>query len=155
MLAFVRDVVGSAELAEEVMSDAMVAVWLSASRYRGESRVVTWVLSIAHHKALDALRRRGLGHVALETVAELHAGDGASSDELLRFEDRFTLDLALRALSAEHRTVLQLMYGFGCSQAEIATIIGRPVATVKTRVFYAKRRLRDQLERNAAAEELA
>jgi RNA polymerase sigma-70 factor (ECF subfamily) len=96
-----------------------------------------------------------LGHIALETLPELQTGHGASSDELLRFEDRFALDLALRALSAEHRTVLQLMYGFACSHAEIATIVGCPVATVKTRVFYAKRRLRDQLERSAAAEELA
>src|ERR1022692_4605559 len=68
VLAFVRDVVCSAELAEEVSSDAMIAVWSSAVRYRGESRVLTWVLGIAHHKAVDALRRRGVGQIALDTL---------------------------------------------------------------------------------------
>jgi len=155
VLAFVRDVVCSPELAEEVTSDTMIAVWRSAARYRAQSRVLTWVLGIAHHKAVDALRRKRVAHLRLDMLPEI--GDRAlyPLDELLRFEERFALDLALRALSAEHRTVLQLMYGFGCSQAEIADIVGCPVATVKTRVFYAKRRLRDELDRAAAAEELA
>jgi RNA polymerase sigma-70 factor (ECF subfamily) len=55
--AFVRDVVVPNELTDEVVSDTMIAVWCSAARFRGQSRVATWLLGIAHHKALDALRR--------------------------------------------------------------------------------------------------
>ncbi len=154
--AFVRDVVVSNELTDEVVSDTMIAVWGSAARFRGQSRVATWVLGIAHHKALDALRRAGRPHVPLDSLPERDCrGDGDPADELLRLEHRFALDQALRALSTEHRTVLQLMYGFGCTHAEIAAIVGCPVATVKTRVFYAKRNLRDRLGRAHAAEELA
>lgn len=154
--AFVRDLVDSHDIADEVVADTMIAVWRSAARFRGQSRVATWVLGIAHHKALDALRRAGHAHVPLDSIPESgyrYASDRA--DELLHLEDRFALDLALRALSAEHRAVLQLMYGFGCSHAEIAAIVGCPVATVKTRVFYAKRNLRAALDRARAAEELA
>jgi RNA polymerase sigma-70 factor (ECF subfamily) len=154
--AFVRDIVVSNELTDEVVSDTMIAVWHAAARFRGQSRVATWVLGIAHHKALDALRRAGRPHVPLDSVPESDfQGAGGPVDELLRLEDRFAFDLALRALSTGHRTVLQLMYGFGCTHAEIAAIVGCPVATVKTRAFYAKRHLRAELDRAHTAEELA
>lgn len=152
VLAFVRDIVGSREIAEEVTSDAMIAVWTSAKRYRGGSRVLTWVFGIAHHKALDAVRRVASRQLALQALPIFATDTIDPVDELLLLEDRLMLDLALRALSADHRTVLQLMYGFGCSQAEIAEIVDCPVATVKTRVFHAKRRLRDELARAAAGE---
>jgi RNA polymerase sigma-70 factor (ECF subfamily) len=155
VLAFVRDIVVSPELAEEVAGDTMVALWRSARDYRGESRVLTWLLGIAHHKAIDALRRRGVARFALDALPPRADLAARHPDELLGIEDRFALDLALRALSSEHRTVLELMYGFGCSQAEIAAIMRCPLATVKTRAFYAKRRLRAELTRAAAAEKLA
>jgi RNA polymerase sigma-70 factor (ECF subfamily) len=152
VLAYVRDVVHVAELAEEVTSDVMVAVWKSAARYGGRARVITWVLGIAHHKSLDALRRRGLASVPLDET--LPDGEIARAPEaaFLALEDSSRLEDALGTLSAEHRAVLQLMYAFGCSQNEIAGIVACPVATVKTRVFYAKRRLRDALERMHTAE---
>jgi RNA polymerase sigma-70 factor (ECF subfamily) len=154
VLAFVRDIVGSAELAEEAAGDAMIAVWRSAPTFGDRSRVSTWVLAIAHHKALDAVRRRGHATVPFDDLAQRLPHDPDPADELVRAEDRSTFERAIGALSPEHRTVLQLMFGFECSQAEIAAIVGCPVATVKTRAFYAKRRLREQLDRTAA-EELA
>jgi RNA polymerase sigma-70 factor (ECF subfamily) len=116
--------------------------------------VLTWVLSIAHHKAVDALRRREAAPVPFDLRA-IPSRAERPEDPLARIDDRLALDLALRALSREHRTVLQLMFGFDCSQSEIADIVGCSVATVKTRVFYAKRRLRDELERAMATQELA
>jgi RNA polymerase sigma-70 factor (ECF subfamily) len=155
VIAFAADIVGSTEISEEVAGDTMVAVWQSAHRFRGRSRVVTWVLGIAHHKAIDALRRRPPDHVLLTSLPDFPASEPGPHEELLRWEERFTLDLALRSLSLEHRTVLQLMYGFGCSQAEIAEITGCPIATVKTRVHYAKRRLRAARAPSAATGEPA
>jgi RNA polymerase sigma-70 factor (ECF subfamily) len=155
VLAFVRDIVDSAELAEEIAGDAMIAVWRSAPTFRRRSRVMTWVLGIAHHKALDALRRRGVECVALEALADRAAPEPGPQERLERIDDRTALDDALRSLSLEHRTVLQLVYGFDCTHAEIATIVGCPIATVKTRLFYAKRNLRERMARDAHAEELA
>jgi RNA polymerase sigma-70 factor (ECF subfamily) len=152
VLAYVRDIVHAPELAEEVASDVMVAVWKSAARYAGRARVVSWVLGVAHHKAIDALRRRGDAFVPLDDVVERTDATDSPEATFIALEDRARLDDALFALSVEHRAVLQLMYAFGCSQNEIAEIVACPVATVKTRVFYAKKRLREELERMRCAE---
>ena len=116
---FVGDLVRDESLAEELTSDVMVEVWRSAGKFGGRSQARTWVFGIAHHKAIDALRKR--------------------RTTLVR------LDEALASLSAEHRAVLELTYVEGFSQKEIADIVDCPLATVKTRAFYAKQRLRDAL----------
>ena len=65
---FVRDLVRDDGLAEELTSDVMVEVWRSAGKFGGRSRARTWVFGIAHHKAIDALRRRKLPTLPLETL---------------------------------------------------------------------------------------
>ncbi len=148
---FVRDLVRDDGLAEELTSDVMVEVWRGAGKYGGRARVRTWVFGIAHHKAIDALRRRRTATVPLDELLGVPAPDGESPEEVaLRAADRERLDAALATLSAEHRAVLELTYVEGFAQAEIAEIVSCPVATVKTRAFYAKQRLRDALA--AAAE---
>jgi RNA polymerase sigma-70 factor (ECF subfamily) len=155
VLAFVREMVHAPDLAEEVASDVMVAVWKSAARYAGRSRVMSWVLGIAHHKAVDALRRRGDSFAPIDQLLPSDAISDAPEAMLIALEDRTSLDRALLSLSPQHRAVLQLMYAFDCSQNEIADIVACPLATVKTRVFYAKRNLRAELERMNAAQGLA
>jgi len=98
------------------------------------------------------LRRRGDAFVPLDDVVERTDATDSPEATFIALEDRARLDDALFALSVEHRAVLQLMYAFGCSQNEIAEIVACPVATVKTRVFYAKKRLREELERMRCAE---
>ena len=142
---FVRDLVRDDGLAEELTSDVMVEVWRSAGKYGGRSRARTWLFGIAHHKAIDALRKRRIVTVPLDAM--LGAADGGEGPEgaALRAADRRRLDAALATLSAEHRAVLELTYVEGFSQKEIAEIVDCPIATVKTRAFYAKGRLRDAL----------
>jgi len=154
VLAFVRDLVPEPAAAEEVAGDVMVAVWRGARRFGGRSRVSTWMLGIAHNKAIDLRRRRRLAEFPLDDAAPIPGGDDPAAI-IVRSTDRATLDAAVATLSPEHREVLQLMYGFDCTQAEIAQIAGIPVATVKTRVFYAKRRLRDALDAHQNAEHIA
>ena len=129
---FVRDLVRDDGLAEELTSDVMVEVWRGAGRFAGRSRVRTWVFGIAHHKAIDDLADQPSTTAGPEAAA-LHAAE------------RDQLEAALASLSAEHRAVLELTYVGGFSQKEIAEVVGCPVATVKTRAFYAKGRLRDAL----------
>jgi RNA polymerase sigma-70 factor (ECF subfamily) len=142
---FVRDLVRDEGLAEELTSDVMVDVWRSAGRYGGRSRVRTWVFGIAHHKAIDALRRRRLPTVPLDDALEIPSLLDGPDATAMHNADRAQLDAALRTLTPEHRAVLQLTYLEGFSQHEIAEVVGCPVATVKTRAFYAKQRLRDAL----------
>jgi len=142
---FVRDLVRDDGLAEELTSDVMVEVWRSAGKFGGRSRVRTWVFGIAHHKAIDALRKRRATLVPLDEL--LGAASDAETPETaaLRADERRRLDDALASLSADHRAVLELTFVEGFSQKEIAEIVACPLATVKTRAFYAKQRLRDAL----------
>src|SRR6202161_1615625 len=70
---FVRDLVRDDGLAEELTSDVMVEVWRNAGRFSGRSRARTWVFGIAHHKAIDALRKRRATLVPLDELAGVAA----------------------------------------------------------------------------------
>lgn len=142
---FVRDLVRDDGLAEELTSDVMVQVWRSAGKYAGRSRARTWLFGIAHHKAIDALRRRRAATVPLDALLGAASTLESPEDAALRAADRQRLETALTTLSAEHRAVLELIYVEGFSQQEISEIVDCAVATVKTRAFYAKQRLRDAL----------
>lgn len=142
---FVRDLVRDDGLAEELTSDVMVEVWRSAGKFGGRSRARTWVFGIAHHKAIDALRKRRPAVVPLDEVAGMAGDDAGPEAAALRSDERRMLERALASLSPEHRAVVELTFIEGFSQKEIAEIVGCPVATVKTRAFYAKQRLRDAL----------
>ena len=136
------------ETAEELTDDVLVEVWKYASRFHGRSKPSVWVFGIAYHKAMDALRRRK------PPVLDLHAVESAPDEQrpapetaAIRESVRSEVATALATLSAEHRAVLVLTFGHGYGYAEIAQIVGCPVNTVKTRMFYAKKRLKETLER--------
>ena len=142
---FVRDLVRDDGLAEELTGDVMVQVWRGAQSYSGRSRVRTWVFGIAHHRAIDALRRRRTATIDLDAALGLAGASDEPETELLRAYDRERIERALGELSPEHRAVVELTFVEAFSQAEIAEIAGCPVGTVKTRLFYAKERLRNAL----------
>ena len=127
---------------DEVLNDVMWVVWQNAGAFRGDARVTTWALGIAtlkSHRA-RALQRRDLRR------AELHEFDEAVAAPADLDRD---LAGALAQLSDEHRDALELTYYFGYSCAEIARLCGCPVGTVKTRLFHARRRLREFLDARA------
>ena len=150
LLGLVRD----PQTAEELTGDTMLDVWKGASRFRGQSKVSTWIFGIAHHKAIDALRRRVPEHIELGELAGVE--DASPCPESAALADSFRRGLtdALGELTPEHRAVLELTFTNGCSQAEIAAIVGCPVNTVKTRVFYAKQQLRRIFERRGVRREM-
>jgi RNA polymerase sigma-70 factor (ECF subfamily) len=127
----------------EVINDTFWSVWQSASQFRGASRVSTWVMAIAYRRALKALRDRrgGLAHAEGE-----HGLDRlAAADAIEVAEQRELLDLALSSLPIEQRVALELTHYLGHSCEEIAAIMDCPVNTVKTRMFHARRKLRQIL----------
>lgn len=150
LIGLVRD----AQLAEELTGDVMLDVWRGAARFRGTSKVSTWIFGIAHHKAVDALRRSKPETIELHTLVS--TSDSSAGPEELVLEDRFRRELAdaMSELTPEHRAVLELTFVHGCSQAEIAAIVDCPVNTVKTRVFYAKQQLRRIFERRGVRREM-
>lgn len=140
---FLQRMLRGTTVVEEVINDTMMVVWQRAQRYNGASRVSTWIFGIAYRKALKALAALDQP-VELEPDREPH-DDRAVGAELLRHEVRALLEQALAKMSAEQRAVVELTYFHDCPYREIAEIMGCPVETVKTRMFYARRRLRDLL----------
>ena len=134
------------DLAGEVLQDTLLAVWQGARSFRGDSRVVTWLLGIVHNQAMNAIRRRSLYVVDLETMEAAHAAGGQPDDEAQALERQATLARALARLSVEHRSVVELVFYQELSLAEVAKVCGCPVGTVKSRLSYAKAHLRRALE---------
>jgi RNA polymerase sigma-70 factor, ECF subfamily len=133
--------VGDEALAEDLLSEVFLDVWRQAASFEGRSSVSTWLLAIARYKALSARRRRADAELDEATVSLVP--DMADDPEVaLQKKNRAeALRQSLVQLSPEHREVIDLVYYHGKSLKEVAEIVGINEATVKTRVFYARKRL--------------
>jgi RNA polymerase sigma-70 factor (ECF subfamily) len=128
-------------LADDLLSDVFLDVWRKATSFERRSSVSTWLLAIARHKALSARRRRT--DVELNAQLASTVADPADNPELvLQKKNREELlRHSLARLSPEHGEVIDLTYYHGKSIKEVAEIIGINEATVKSRTFYARKRL--------------
>jgi RNA polymerase sigma-70 factor, ECF subfamily len=133
--------VGNETVAEDLLSEVFLDVWRQAGRFEGRSSVATWLMSIARFKALSARRRRT--EAELDEKIETTVADTASDPEAaLQEKNRGELlRQALTRLSPEHREVIDLVYYHEKSVDEVAEILAVPPATVKTRMFYARKKL--------------
>jgi RNA polymerase sigma-70 factor (ECF subfamily) len=138
---FVLRIVRDAALAEDTVSETFIDAWQYAGRYEGRASVSSWLIGIARHRALDAARRRPAE--SLECDAAQNAVDPAPDPEaeLGRKDTGAAVRGALAALSREHAEIIDLVYYQEKSIREIAEILGIPENTVKTRMFYARKRL--------------
>jgi RNA polymerase sigma-70 factor (ECF subfamily) len=137
--------VGNVDVAQELATDVFVEVWKKAGTFRGESKVSTWMFGIARFKALTRLRKTSVTEVDVDDAGPL-ADPGEQPDEALaRDRVRARITRALGQLSADHREVMELTFFQGCAYPEIAELVGCPVNTVKTRMFHARKQLRELL----------
>ena len=138
--------VGDEALAEDLLSNVFLDVWRHAAKFEVRSSVSTWLLAIARHKAMSALRRRTNDPLDDEIMAEIP--DNADSAEVIlqKQDDIAVLRQCLTQLSPGHREIIDLVYYHEKSIAEVAEIIGAPQNTVKTRMFYARKRVTELLE---------
>jgi len=137
--------VGDVALAEDVLSDVFLDVWRQAAAFEARSSVSTWLLAIARYKALSARRRRT--DPELDEKIASSVADTADDPEVV-LQKKTRADLlrhALTRLSPEHGEVIDLVYFHGKSVKEVAEIVGIGEATVKTRMFYARKKLADLL----------
>jgi RNA polymerase sigma-70 factor, ECF subfamily len=133
------------DLAEEVINDTLLVVWNSAERFRGDSRVSTWIVGIAYRRALKSIRRRrSFELLELEATDALVGVDGVQACETQEW-----IEEALQTLPIEQRMCLELAYVLGHSCEEISVITSCPVNTVKTRLYHARRKLSTLLPRLA------
>jgi RNA polymerase sigma-70 factor (ECF subfamily) len=132
--------------AEDLVSEVFLDVWRQAAKFEGRAAASTWMLGIARFKALSALRRKPEQELDEETAAAIEDRSDDPEVALAKKDKGAVLRDCLTALSAEHREVVDLVYYHEKSVEEVARIVGIPEATVKTRMFYARRKLSELLK---------
>jgi RNA polymerase sigma-70 factor (ECF subfamily) len=130
-------ITGDRATAEDVVQEAFLGAWRNAARYAdARGSVKTWLLSIVHHRAIDAVRRR-------RPTAELPESEGLVPEPLVIPDtwteisaalDRDSVRAALDMRPAVQRNAIELAYFGGLTQSEIAARTGVPLGTVKGRM---------------------
>jgi RNA polymerase sigma factor (sigma-70 family) len=144
MMAYALNLTQNGAMAEDVVQDSLIAVWRSAGRFRREGRVIAWLLGIVHHTAMKALRHP---HQPIsEGMAEMLVAADPSPEEQVEVDERAAwVRRGLQSLSPNHRAALELVFYQGMSLADAADVCGCPLGTIKSRLSYARRYLRDVL----------
>jgi RNA polymerase sigma-70 factor (ECF subfamily) len=127
--------------AEDVIGEVFLDVWRQANRFEGRSAVSTWLIAIARFKALSMLRKRREDGLDDETAELIEEPSDDPELALAKVDKGEKLRRCLAGLSREHREVIDLVYYHEKSVEEVAHIIGIPENTVKTRMFYARKKL--------------
>jgi RNA polymerase sigma-70 factor, ECF subfamily len=133
-------------IAEELTNEVFLEVWRNAATFEGKASATTWLLSIAHHRAASSLRRRREEGWNEEEASQIP--DLADDPEvaLQKTDKAAMLRRCLNQLSPEHREVIDLVYYHERSINEVSSIVGVPESTVKTRMFYARKRISELLK---------
>jgi RNA polymerase sigma-70 factor (ECF subfamily) len=143
---FVLRFVGDPGRAEDLISEVFLDVWRQAGRFEARSQVSTWLLAIARFKALSALRRRPDEELDDETAQAIEDTGDTPEVAMQKKDTSAVLRQCMTKLSAEHREIIDLVYYHEKSVEEVAGIVGVPENTVKTRMFYARKRLGELLK---------
>jgi RNA polymerase sigma-70 factor (ECF subfamily) len=143
---FVLRLVRDESVAEDLISEVFLDVWRQAGRFEGRSQVSTWLLAIARFKALSALRRRPDEELDDEAAEAIEDPSDDPEVALDKKDKSAAIRKCLEKLSAEHREIIDLVYYHEKSVEEVAQIVGIPENTVKTRMFYARKRLAELLK---------
>ncbi len=143
---FVLRLVRDQTKAEDLISEVFLDVWRQAGKFEARSAVSTWLLAIARYKALSALRRRPDEELDDEAAAAIEDPGDDPETALTKKDKGEILRKCLTALSPEHREIIDLVYYHEKSVEEVAEIVGIPGNTVKTRMFYARKRLSELLK---------
>lgn len=142
---FLTQLLRQPDAIEEALNDTLLIVWQRADSFDGRSKLSTWIFGIAYRKGLKALSRQDLP-VDDEGVPEAADTGPGPEQQLGQVQLRERLREAMGELSPEHRAVVELCYFHDMAYGEIADVVGCPAETVKTRMFYARRRLRTLLD---------
>ena len=143
---FVLRIVRNEASAEDLISEVFLDVWRQADRFEGRSAVSTWLLAIARFKALSSMRRKPDEELDEEAAGAIEDTSDTPEVSLQKKDKSGLLRKCLEQLSREHREVVDLVYYHEKSIEEVAEIVGIPEATVKTRMFYARKKLSELLK---------
>ena len=143
-------VIRDERLAEDAVQEAFLGVWRTAAAYTPErGRAQAWILTLAHRRAVDVVRREERRRAdVLDDAAAAAIPSSEPTPEVetwLRF-DRERVRAALAQLPDGQREAIELAYYGGFTQTELAERLGLPLGTIKSRMFAGLTRLRELLD---------
>lgn len=147
LFKFVFRLTSSYSIAEELVNDVMLVVWRKADTFRGESQVSTWILGIAYRLTMRTLSRNKIRPVSDLDPDDISATAGSE------WETEDWVQRGIESLPAAQQTMVMLVFYLGLSYEEAAAVTDCPVNTVKSRMFHARRKLRDILAASAGTAE--
>ncbi|MFD6531080.1 sigma-70 family RNA polymerase sigma factor [Streptomyces sp. NPDC060184] len=152
VLGLIRTVLRDPAQSEEVAQEVLVEVWRTAPRYQpSRGSAMNWVLTLAHHRAVDRVRSVEASAAREHRAALLDrtpAYDEVTEQVETRLE-REQVRRCLRTLSELQRESVTLAYYRGLTYSEVAELLGAPLGTIKTRLRDGLIRMRDCLGVNA------
>lgn len=140
LFKFIYRLTRTYDVADELVNDVMLTVWRSASSYRGAAKASTWIFGIAYRQSMRRLSKKSLALVPDFDPDELSASAGSNIER----ED--WVQAGIDALPSAQQASVILVFYLGLSYEEAAAVADCPVNTIKTRMFHARRKLRDILE---------
>lgn len=140
-------ILGSREEAEDILQDVFVQVWKRARDFdEKRGKPFTWLVTLTRSRAIDRLRLLGARNRLAESVAKGQPEDVSDAlSDTIQSGQRSIVQQALAELPAEQKEALVLAYYEGLTQSEIASQLGTPLGTVKTRMRSGMTKLRDLL----------
>jgi RNA polymerase sigma factor (sigma-70 family) len=145
-----RRILTEEALAQDVVQEVFLSLWRDARRFdAGRGTVATYLLSMTHHRAVDAVRREEnlRRWRTSDDGLELEPDPGTRvEEEVETSERRAEVRAALAGLPAAQREAVALAYFGGYTQREVAALVGVPLGTVKTRMAAGMRKLKEALQ---------
>ncbi len=140
---------GSPSDAEDAAQETFLKVFRGLDGFKGEAKFSTWLYRITFNLCADSLRkRRRSGHAELGEAEQVADEPVDVEDGLLSSEDRRRVRECLDELDERYRSVIVMLYYQKLSYEQIATVLGVPLKTVETRLYRARKQLRERLERS-------
>jgi RNA polymerase sigma-70 factor, ECF subfamily len=138
---FALRLMGSSPTAEDIANEVFFDVWRRAAGFEARSQVSTWLLAMTRNKCISAIRRRAECQLNEEFASTLADAGDNPEDAADRVDRSAVLQRCLRQLPPAQREVIDLVYYHERSISEVSGIVNAPKKTVKTRMFYARKRL--------------
>lgn len=153
IVSYACRMVGSAELAQDVAQETFVRVYKSAATFRDDGRFTPWLYKIASNVCHSERARRAKDalNVDFDTLEDTHDSGEVVEDTVMAAMTAQQLSAGIGKLTEQHKTVLVMHVYQGLTYVEIGEAIGVPTGTVKSRLFYAIRKLRDVLDMEVGA----
>ena len=145
---FVRSMLRNEELAEDITQESFVKAFYSLSKLKNPASFKSWLFRIANNNTLDYLRKKRLPQVDVdEHLRESYVDDRGNPEEGVVSGARSKhIHEALGSLKEDQRAILVMCDLEGLSYQEIAEVLKIPFGTVQSRIFYARRKLREHLD---------